>query len=451
MNKTAFGTAILVILLGVFTAESVVFGEDGSSGSQEVDRKLQEDSPRQAEHDQTTETSSAASLFEQDTLTGNWFGLGERLEDSGVTVALSLTQIYQINLHGGTSTHRRAGRYTGSYDLELEADLERLIGLTGGTIYMSAEGSWSDGLSDSSIGDLFGVNGDAAGDRSIDLTQFYYEQAFLDGKIRIRIGKLDIGGGFECRGCPVAFDGNAFANDETGQFLNAALVNNPTIPMPDLGLGVVVYVEPVEWWYVGAGVADAQADGRETGFNTTFHDEDYFFAIFETGITPQIPSPSGPLQGTYRVGFWYDPQDKEEFDDGSTKRDDVGFYLSFDQMVLKEGSDEEDSQGLALFARYGFAHDDVNEMDHFWSVGAQYQGLIPTREDDVLAFGVAQGQLVEDAGFTSPHETVMELYYNAAIAPWLSISPSVQYVKNPGGDRSLKDAVVLGFRVQMSF
>ena len=43
-----------------------------------------------------------------------------------------------------------------------------------------------------------------------------------------RFGKLDITGGFECRGCPVAFDGSAFANDPSGQFLNGALANNPT-------------------------------------------------------------------------------------------------------------------------------------------------------------------------------------------------------------------------------
>ncbi|MCK4276265.1 MAG: carbohydrate porin [Phycisphaerae bacterium] len=87
-----------------------------------------------------------------------------------------------------------------------------------------------------------------------------------------------------------------------------------------------------------------------------------------------------------------------------------------------------------LFARYGWADSDVSEIKCFWSAGAQYQGLIPTRDDDMLGFGVAQGRLVEDAGFTKGHETAMELYYNAAITPWLSISPSVQYIFNPGGN-----------------
>ena len=392
------------------------------------------------------------SLLQRETLTNNWFGLRERLSEQGITVGLGLTQIYQINLDGGLATHRRAGRYAGSYDLEFEFDLEKLLNLKGGLVYVSAEGSWSDGLDASSIGSVggFEINGDAAGGRSIDVTQLYYEQALFGEKLRFRIGKLDISGGFECRGCPVAFDGSAFANDETTQFLNAALVNNPTIPMPEEGLGAVVYVQPADWWYVSAGVADAQADARETGSNTTFHGEDHFFSIFEAGVAPRIPSANGPLQGAYRVGFWYDPQDKDKHS-GGLKRDDMGFYLSFNQMVLKENADEGDNQGLGLFARYGFADDDVSEVKCFWSAGAQYRGLIATRDDDVLGFGLAQGRLVKDAGFTSDHETVTELYYNAAITPWLSVSPCLQYVFNPGGDETVDHAVVLGLRVQMSF
>lgn len=393
-----------------------------------------------------------ASLLHGQTLTHDWFGLGEKLAAQGVSVGLSLTQAYQINLDGGLATHRRAGRYTGSYDAEIDFDLEKLMNVKGARVFLHAEGSWSDGLDASSMGSVggFEINADAGGDRSIDLTEFYYEQTLLDGALIVRIGKLDLTGGFECRGCPVAFDGNAFANDETTQFLNAALVNNPAIPMPDNGLAAIIYAQPLEWWYISAGVADAQADARETGFNTTFHDEDYFLSIFETGIAPRISSPKGPLQGAYRAGFWYDPQDKEKHN-GGVKRDDMGFYLSFDQMVLKENDKEDDVQGLGLFARYGWADKDVSEIKCFWSMGAQYQGLMPTREDDVLGFGVAQGRLVKDAGFTEDQGSAMELYYNAQITPWLSVSPSVQYIFNPGGDSSVDDAVVLAFRVQMAF
>jgi hypothetical protein len=106
------------------------------------------------------------------------------------------------------------------------------------------------------------------------------------------------------------------------------------------------------WWsfaasrsFASATVADAQADVRETGFNTTVGDEDYFFYIFETGVTPQLDSEKGSLQGAYRIGLSYDPQPKantDYADAGKRYRDDVGFYLSCGQMLARENADPED-------------------------------------------------------------------------------------------------------------
>ena len=404
-----------------------------------------------ADEETPVDSDALSSILERETLTDNWFALGEKLSQHGVTVDLGLTQIYQLNLRGAAATHRRAGRYTGSYDLEVTFDLEKLLRLPGASVFVHAEGGWSDGLDASSIGSVLGgVNADAYGDQVIDVTELYWEQTFLDGRLRFHIGKLDITGGFEHRGCPVSFDCNAYANDEASQFLNAALVNNPTIPFPDCGLGAAVYAEVLPRVYVSAGVADARADPRETGFRTAFHGEDYFVGLFETGITPLIPSPNGGLQGAYRVGMWYQPEPKQRHS-GTTKRDDVGFYLSFDQAVFRESAEEDDTQGLGLFLRYGFAHSDQNEIEHFWSVGAQYEGLIPGRDADVLGVGFAQGRLVRDAGYDEDHESVLEIYYSVPVTPWLVLSPSVQYIWNPGGNSGVGDSVVLGLRCQMSF
>lgn len=390
---------------------------------------------------------AAPSFWQRDTLSDNWFGVGRQLEQQGITVGLGLTQIYQLNLEGALATGRHAGRYTGTYDLEAEFDLDKLLKLPGGRVYVLTEGGWSEGLNASSVGSLLGVNADAVGDQAVQVSELWYQQCLLGRRLRVRIGKLDMTGGFECRGCAVAFDGSAYANDEVTQFLSDALVNNPTIPFPDYGLGAIVYAEPVEGLYLAAGAADAQADGRETGFRTAFHEEDYFLAMFETGVVTNLLA---GLPGTYRVGLWYDPQPKQRFS-GGTKRDDLGLYLSCDQLVFKERADADDAQGLGLFARFGFADDDVSEINTFWSAGAQYQGLIPGRDGDVLAVGVAQGLLSRDAGFSAPRETVIEVYYSAAITGWLTVSGHVQYVGNPGGSDELDDAVVVGIRAQLSF
>ena len=49
------------------------------------------------------------------------------------------------------------------------------------------------------------------------------------------------------------------------------------------------------------------------------------------------------------------------------------------------------------------------------------------------------------------YESVCEAYYNARITPWFVFGPSIQYVANPGGVNTAKDAVVLGLRAQMTF
>ena len=393
-------------------------------------------------------------LLQRDTLTDNWFGLGREIEARGITLGLSLTQIYQTNVRGAAATGRHSGRYTGSWDLELDVEpgkLLKLPALAGGKVYLLAEGSWSGGIGDSSVGSIFGVNDDAGGDRSIDVTELWYEHELVGGKVRFRIGKIDLTGGFECRGCPASFDCNAFANDETTRFLNSALVNNPAIPFPDNGLGVMLHVEPVEWLYFTAGVADANADARETGFNTVFSGADRFLSIYETGVTPRLPSPNGLLQGAYRIGFWLDSGPVDRMDAEGAERDNMGLYLSMDQMFFKETADADDSQGLGAFFRCGFANSDLNEIKALYSAGVQYQGLVPGRDDDVLAVGFATGRLSAQSEHTHDNETVIETYYSIQLAPWLHLSPSLQVVFNPGGERDVRDAVVLGFRCQMSF
>lgn len=388
-------------------------------------------------------------------LTGDWGGARSWLEDRGVSTALSLTVIYQNNVHGGERT-KHAGRVSGSYDVEVTADLKKMGIGWGGELYLYGQGGWDEGVGGRGyVGELIGVNDDAIGDRSLDVVEAWYERSFLDDRLRVRLGKINLG---------VDFFTNAYANDSTAQFLNSALAIAPEIPLPGDGIGHIgaqFVATPVEWFYFGAGVADAQADFRETGLNTAFHDEDYFFSLYEFGFMPIWKTERGGLPGNYRFGVWYDPQPKAEFFDDLDgrrrvpyKRDDLGFYTSMDQFVFKEkAGDDADGQGLGLFCRYGFTHAEVNEIEHFWNAGVQYQGLIPTRDDDVLGIGVAQGVLSHLIGRRGdrPHrETVLEFYYNARLAPWITISPDFQWIFDPGGTRTGQDALVIGLRVQAS-
>ena len=395
------------------------------------------------------------SIRRQETLTNGFWGLNDRLVDSGIEFAFGVINIYQVNTHGGTSTHNRNGRYSGSYDLEFSADLQRLLGMENGRFYMRTEGSWakSGGIDASAVGSAFGVNGDSAARRSMDVTEWWLGLFFADETIYLTIGKLNLSGGVGDFSNPISFDNSAYASDVTTLFLNNALSNNPTIPFPYNGLAIAVSYNPTDFWYISAAVADAQADSRETGFRTTFYDEDYFFYIFEAGITPELDSANGSLPGACRVGLWNDPQPKKNKDSSKYYRDDVGVYTSCDQMLYKENFAPQDSQGLGAFFRYGYAPSRRNDITNFFSLGFQYQGLADGRDDDILGVGYAHGFFANTAAssYAEDYESALEVYYSAQITPWFNLSPSVQYVANPGGSNSAKDATVFAIRAQMTF
>jgi porin len=375
----------------------------------------------------------------------------DTLEGNGIEVGAFFYPVYQQNVHGGLSQKRRTGRFSGSYDLELTADLERLLSLERSEVYVLAEGSYTKGIDESSVGSFFGVNGHAGGDNAISVSELWFEHIFAGEFLHLRIGKLDLTHGFEYYGLGEAFDAGLYANNENTQFLNNALVNNPTIPFPDFGLGFAVHFKPVDFFYLSAGVADARSNGRSTGFSTTFDDPDFFY-IVESGVNGRHDLGMGPLKGLYRAGLWYDPQDKDEFSGSSSCSDDVGFYFGFDQMLYKENSESEDEQGLGMFGRYGWASGRVYEVTNFWSVGFQYQGLLAGRDDDVAAFGFGQGIFSDSAdSFTEDSESVFEFYYSIRFTEWMTVSPSVQYIVNPGGDKSISDATIIGVRGQFSF
>lgn len=374
--------------------------------------------------------------------TDGFWGLNKYLTPSGIEVGLGLTTVYQSNVKGGMSTNNRRGRYVGRYDLEMSLDLQQLIGIEGGSFFLHGWGGWPDteGVDGVSGGSAFGTNALAVGNRTLDIVEAFYEGPFFSDDVTIAFGKMDFTG---------IFDASEYADDECCQFLNASFVDDPTIPFPSQGLGVVLNWSITDSWYLMGGIADALADNRETGFRTTFHKDDYYFYVLETGIAAG--------NGNYRVGLWNDPQPKANTDRdeaGKTKHSgDMGFYTSCDWLVYEENPGTDDSQGLGMFARYGYAPSSKNDITNFFSLGFQYQGLLDGRDDDVTGVGYSQGTFANTANttYTEDYESVVEAYYNAKITPWLNVSPIIQYIANPGGSNTTKDAILFGLRVEMTF
>lgn len=356
------------------------------------------------------------------------------LSPGEVKTKTSLLHIWQ-GAKGGLNT-KNADRITGLYDFDLlyllsaEEDKNNKGDYT--LLNFSAQTGFGHGLSGNKVGSYFELNENAKGNLDPIIDKLYIEFTAFDRLLTFDVGKMDLMDFFDC---------SAVAGDEKEKFIAFPFYRNPTIPFPSKGLGVRVLYEPSDFWYAQAAIADAEADKRETGFSTTFGGEDYFTSLAEIGIRPNLFN----MPGTYRFTVWYDDQ-KKSYIDGSnnSKSDDVGYSVSFDQQIAPK---------TTAFFRYGWADNNVNELENFVSVGGQIKGLLEGREEDTLAVGYARGGRSAD-GLSSEDARqidLIETYYRIKVNDNLSVTPSVQFAMNPGGLKDESTATIFGVRCRYKF
>jgi carbohydrate-selective porin OprB len=118
--------------------------------------------------------------------------------------------------------------------------------------------------------------------------------------------------------------------------------------------------------------------------------------------------------------------------------------MSFDQQLTEK---------LTGFFRYGWADEKVNEEEDFVSFGAQIEGPIEGREKDVFAIGYALGVRSPD-GLSSDDArniNLIETYYRIQVNDNIQISPDIQLVTHPGGLDKESPAIVYGLRLRIKF
>jgi porin len=372
----------------------------------------------------------------------------EELFGTGVTWGTGLTQIYQQNAHGGLSTESRSGRYAGSYDVEASADLEKILGWSDSTAYMLLEGGWPrDGCIDpAAVGSYFGVDGDAIHGEWIDVAELWFLRSFAGNRLFVQVGKIDLSAGIEYRDVVSAFDLNPYANDEHGQFLNGAFVNNPTIPFPAYTLATSIVAKLSDQWQFAAAGATQSGDSDVDETASWASDDAGLFFLAQMSFLPETQADHALWAGEYHLGAWWTGGGD------LTSRDELtGVYLSAAREIFREDENPDDEQGLGVFARWGLADGDAVELDGFWSVGLQYRGLIDLRDDDVLGIGFAHGTFAgsDSLAGLEGSERVVELYYSMAVSPTVSLSPDIQYVADPGGRSGSDDSLIAGLRARI--
>jgi porin len=373
-----------------------------------------------------------------------WTDAKRDLSAAGLNVSIFLNDQYAGVLKGGLDTNG-SGRNSLTYDIFLTFDLGRLAALPDAEILAHLQANHGHGVN-LRTGALMQVYDDADGHDAFHVAQLWFRQHTGDRRAALQVGFLDF---------QTIVDRNAYANSEDKQFMNQALDNNPMVPLA-IGLGAALTVKPVPWWTVIIGAGDADSQLYKPGFSTAFHDEARFVGFFENGFSYGLPSPRGRLAGNLRLGAFYDPRVRDQFvrkdDDPRRRSGRPGVYASVDQMVYREGPDDE--QGLGVFGRFGYRDPETFTTSRFWSCGLVYRGLLPGREQDELGFGYAllrSSHLYRDrVNDRWENESIYELYYAVQVSPWLTITPDFQYIDNPGAGGETGHAIVAGIRARLS-
>jgi porin len=390
-----------------------------------------------------------------DHLFGDLFGVRPALARWGVQVAASFVADWSYNARGGLRTRGEAFRHL--FDASLTLDTEPQFGLKGGKAFADVQTFNGRNGSELLVGDYQGFsNIDAPGFTA--LYELWYEQTLLDGKLRVKVGKIDATNEF------------AFV-EHGGKFLASPAGFSPTIvgfpTYPDPATGAVVFVSPVESFYVGAGVFDgATQAGRPTGTRgpaTLFGDPADLFLIAEAGAKWSL---AGGRAGRLGVGV---ARHTGTFDvpggGGRTRDGATSAYLVLDQTLAKEEPGQArdgqagegraaDGRGVGAYLQVAATEREASAADLHVGAGVVWTGPIPTRDADavgLMASCVHFGSPARSSGAVADdYELAVELFYKVRVAPGVSVKPDVQYIVNPGGT-GRPDALVGTLRLELAF
>jgi len=138
---------------------------------------------------------------------------------------------------------------------------------------------------------------------------------------------------------------------------------------------------------------------------------------------------------------------------------------SFEQFLWQPDGDPR--RGIGMFFGAGVSDGKANPIKYSYSVGLVGKGVVPGRPRDDFGIGWARSEFSDNFvpymrttfGLGLDHEDAVELYYNASVTPWLSLTPSVQIInsglnKALGSNGDLKDlstTYIVGARVGVRF
>ena len=248
------------------------------------------------------------------------------------------------------------------------------------------------------------------------VTNFYWKQYFFDRNLAFAVGRIDV---------TDFVDVYAMMNPLT-HFINLAFSTNPTIAVPNQGLGVAAGGMLTNQLYMQGGFADANGQPTLPGFDTFFDDAEYFSYI-EFGATS---SKENIYLDNVHLTLWHTDARQAA---GSPESHGVAFTA---QQFLRE-------KWLPFF-RFGYSDGDAALMQTTFSTGL---GL-KRKNQDVAGVGLSWGQpadgMLRDQ-FTS------EAFYRFQLTQFLAITPDVQLIIDPALNPDVDVLAFFGMRLRAAF
>lgn len=494
----AFGLCVLAGCAGVAQAAPVL-SQIGQSR-----RILEGSTPliMQVDPASVRESARAEAVAEgmdtSDNLLGDMAGARVWMFLHGITFDLHEVDELWGNVSGGLS---RGPAYTGVTMPTLTVDMEKLVGLRGGTFNISALQIHGRSISQDRLSVFNPVSGFEA-DRSTRLFELWYQQSLLHGKLDVRVGQQDLDTEFMITsygslflnanfGWPMAPSNNLYAGGPSWPLASPAvrLRYRPTdsltalfVAADDNPPGNQSNSLPIQ---DGGNPADPTNQNTNNASGTRFNMGTGALLMAEVDYALSLPLGHGGrrgLPGQYKLGGLYDtarfpnysydrqgrplglyPQDAGNSVPGWL-RGNWMVYGVVDQMVWRSATSP--GRSLGVFARATGNGGDRNAIAFAVDAGLDLKAPFAGRDNDTLGLGGGMGRATygqrrfdrNTHAIEQGNEALVELTYQAQVTPWCVLQPDFQYVIAPSGGiyapgthHRVGNEVVFGLHSSVSF
>jgi len=231
------------------------------------------------------------------------------------------------------------------------------------------------------------------------VTVFYWKQTFRDSKSGFAVGNMDPGDFSDVFPLLTAY--KAFMND--------ASFNNPSVALPNQGLGVTGRLGLGEHWYVAGGLHDANGDPTQFGFDTFFNVREYY-TWAEAGWDPGDNNGQG--EGIH-VNLWHADARK---DAGTDETWGVTFSAS---RIFRKGVH------WTPFFRAGYSEEDGGQRVRF--IATAGAGFV-VRQGDFLGLSTSLSGAPDKS---LRNQWTTEAFYRLQMTENIAVTPGFQFTVHP--------------------